>query len=120
LENLKSTGPFAGVPFLMKDFGSAEKGQQQEMGSRLMKGYVVKSESFLASHFRQSGLILLGRTATPELALAGTTESILLGPTRNPWDLEMSTGGSSGGACAAVSAGIVPIAHASDAAGSIR
>jgi amidase len=113
-------GAFAGVPFLRKDLGAAEKGKRQEMGSRLTKGYVSTMDSFLTVRFNQAGLNLLGRTTTPEFGLAGTTESVLMGATRNPWNLEITTGGSSGGACAAVAAGILPLAHGSDGAGSIR
>jgi amidase len=113
-------GPFAGVPFLMKDLGSAEKGKRQERGSRLMKGYVAEKDAFLTTRFREAGLTLLGRTTTPEFGLASTTESILMGATRNPWNTAMLAGGSSGGAAASVAAGILPIAHASDGGGSIR
>jgi amidase len=113
-------GPFGGVPFLMKDLGATEKGKRQECGSRLTKGYVADKDSFLTSRFKQAGLTLLGRTTTPEFGLAGTTESMLMGATRNPWNLEMMAGGSSGGAAASVAAGILPVAHASDGAGSIR
>lgn len=118
--NTMPDGPFAGVPFLMKDLGSTEKGKRQEMGSRLMKGNVAVTDTFLTMRFKQAGLTLLGRTTTPELGVAGTTESVLTGATRNPWNLDIMTGGSSGGACAAVAAGILPVAHASDGAGSIR
>jgi amidase len=113
-------GPFAGVPFLMKDLGAAEKGKPQECGSRLMKGYVAEKDAFLTIRFREAGLTLLGRTTTPEFGLAITTESLLMGATRNPWNLAMLAGGSSGGPAASVAAGILPIAHASDGGGSIR
>ena len=113
-------GPFCGVPFFLKDLGSAEAGQPQEMGSRLAKGYVAKADTYLTARFKAAGLVILGRTTTPELGLAATTESILTGDTRNPWNLERITGGSSGGSAAAVAAGIVPVAHASDGGGSIR
>jgi amidase len=113
-------GPFAGVPFLLKDIGAGEAGQLQELGSRLARGRRVPADSFLAELFRTAGLSILGRTATPEFALSASTESLLAGATRNPWDLRLSAGGSSGGAAASVAAGIVPIAHASDGAGSIR
>lgn len=113
-------GPFAGVPFLMKDLGASEKGKLRECGSRLMKGHVADEDSFLTTRFRQTGLTILGRTTAPEFGLAPTTESILMGPTRNPWNLELLAGGSSGGAAASVAAGILPVAHASDGAGSIR
>lgn len=115
-----STGPFAGVPFLLKDLGATEGGRRQECGSRLMEGYVADEDSFLTVLFKQAGLTLLGRTTTPEFGLASTTESILMGATRNPWNLEMLAGGSSGGAAASVAAGVLPIAHGSDGGGSIR
>lgn len=113
-------GPFAGVPFLMKDLGASEKGKRQESGSRLMKGYVADKDTFLATRFKEAGLTLLGRTTTPEFGYSYTTESILMGPTHNPWNLAMMAGGSSGGSAACVAAGIVPMAHASDSGGSIR
>ncbi|HEX4921544.1 MAG TPA: amidase, partial [Candidatus Bathyarchaeia archaeon] len=115
-----SAGPIAGVPFLMKDIGAGEAGRVQEMGSRLMKGHIADKDSFLTTLFKNAGLNLLGRTATPEFALGASTESVLTGPTRNPWNLEMMAGGSSGGSAASVAAGIVPIAHGSDNGGSIR
>ena len=115
-----SAGPFAGVPFLMKDIGAGEAGRVQEMGSMLMKGHIADKDSFLTTLFKNAGLNLLGRTATPEFALGASTESVLTGPTRNPWNLEMMAGGSSGGSAASVAAGIVPIAHGSDNGGSIR
>ncbi len=124
VESLKGAanpaGPFAGVPFLMKDIGSGEAGRKQEFGSRLMKGYVVQKDPFLTTRFKAAGLTLLGRTTTPEFALGASTESALSGDTHNPWNLERMAGGSSGGSAAAVAAGIVPMAHGSDNGGSIR
>lgn len=113
-------GPFAGVPFLMKDIGSGEAGRLQESGSRLMKGHIMDKDSFLTTSFKKAGLTLMGRTTTPEFALGVSTESELLGATRNPWNLDAICGGSSGGAGASVAAGIVPMAHGSDNGGSIR
>jgi amidase len=113
-------GSFAGVPFLLKDIGSGEKGAVQEGGSRLWQGRILQQEAFLIERFRAAGLTLLGRTTTPEMALSSSTESVLSGATRNPWNPATRAGGSSGGAAASVAAGIVPIAHASDGAGSIR
>jgi len=112
--------PFAGVPFLMKDIGAGEGGRLQDNGSRLMKGHVVDKDSFLTERFKKAGLALLGRTTCPEFAMGISTESVLTGATRNPWDLDKMAGGSSGGSAASVAAGIVPIAHASDNGGSIR
>ena len=113
-------GPFAGVPFLMKDIGVGEAGRHQDMGSRLMKGHVVDKDSSLTQRFKKAGLTLLGRTTCPELAMGISTESILTGATRNPWDLDKMAGGSSGGSAASVATGIAPVAHASDNGGSIR
>lgn len=112
--------PLAGVPFLIKDIGVTMAGRRSELGSRLAAGNVAGADSSLMARFRRAGLVTFGRTATPELAYSITTEPALYGPTRNPWDPERSAGGSSGGAGAAVAAGVVPIAHATDAAGSLR
>jgi amidase len=112
--------PLAGVPFLIKDIGVSMAGRRMELGSRLAAGNVSGADSFLMRRFRRAGLVTFGRTTTPEMAYSNTTEPVLYGATRNPWDLERSAGGSSGGAGAAVAAGVVPIAHATDAAGSIR
>ncbi|MFE9830582.1 amidase [Streptomyces halstedii] len=112
--------PLAGVPFLIKDIGVSMAGRRMELGSRLAAGNVAGADSFLMRRFRRAGLVTFGRTATPEMAYSNTTEPVLYGATRNPWDLTRGAGGSSGGAGAAVAAGVVPIAHATDAAGSIR
>ena len=112
--------PFAGVPFLIKDVAVTMAGKRSEAGSRLGAGHVAALDSHLMTQFRQAGLITFGRTSTPEMAFATTTEPVLYGTTRNPWNVALSAGGSSGGAAAAVAAGIVPLAHATDAAGSIR
>ncbi|MGW4304879.1 amidase [Streptomyces californicus] len=112
--------PLAGVPFLVKDIGAAMAGRRMELGSRLAAGHVARSDSFLALRLRRAGLVTFGRTATSEMAYSITTEPVLYGATRNPWDPERSAGGSSGGAGAAVAAGVVPLAHGTDAAGSLR
>jgi len=112
--------PFGGVPFFLKDLGATEAGKPQKMGSRLATGYIAATDAYLTTRFREAGTIICGRTTTPELGFAATTESILTGATRNPWDLNLIAGGSSGGSAAAVAAGIVPVAHASDGGGSIR
>ncbi|WP_030131616.1 amidase [Pseudomonas sp. QTF5] len=116
----KGTGPLAGVPFLIKDLAITSAGRRNELGSRLAQGLVAESDSYLMQRFNAAGLATLGRTTTPEMAFSTETESTLQGPTRNPWDARLSAGGSSGGSGAAVAAGIVPLAHATDAAGSIR
>ena len=116
-------GPFRGVPFVLKDLGAgAEAGRPLHMGMRALKQADFRSplDSFLVQRFREAGLVTIGRTNTPELGILPTTEPDAYGPTRNPWDLERSPGGSSGGSGAAVAAGIVPFAHASDGGGSIR
>ncbi|MER7766980.1 amidase [Kitasatospora sp. NPDC096140] len=112
--------PLAGVPFLIKDLAVTMAGRRVELGSRLAAGNVAGADSTLMTRLRRAGLVTLGRTTTPEFAYSTTTEGALYGPTRNPWDPTRSPGGSSGGSGAAVAAGIVPIAHATDAAGSIR
>ncbi|QND83858.1 Uncharacterized protein ChrSV_1631 [Chromobacterium vaccinii] len=117
---LERGSPLAGVPFLIKDVGVTMAGRKIEFGSRLAQGFTAAADSILMRRFREAGLATLGRTTTPEFAWSGTTESALCGPTRNPWNPARGAGGSSGGAAAAVAAGIVPMAHATDAAGSIR
>ena len=106
--------------FQIKDIGVSMSGRRMELGSRLAAGNVAGADSSLMLRFRRAGLVTFGRTATPEMAYSITTEPVLYGPTRNPWNLERSAGGSSGGAGAAVAAGVVPIAHGTDAAGSLR
>lgn len=113
-------GPFNGVPFLRKDIGPTEAGRLQEMGSRLFKGNRAETESFFFRRAREAGLRTVGRTTTTEFGTSGMSESMLHGVTRNPWDLQRTTGGSSAGAAAAVAAGITPIAHGGDGGGSIR
>ncbi|HSF84475.1 MAG TPA: amidase family protein [Acidimicrobiia bacterium] len=112
-------GPFGGVPFLIKDL-TPESGEPLTMGSVFLRDFVGDVTPEVIHRFRGAGLVSLGRTNTPEFGLLPTTEPVLHGPTRNPWDLDRSAGGSSGGAAAAVAAGIVPMAHASDGGGSIR
>jgi amidase len=113
-------GPFAGVPFLIKDLGLEVKGHPLLIGTKGYKGYVSQADSFLVNQFRQAGLVFFGKTNTPEFGLTPYTEPVLHGPTRNPWDTSRSAGGSSGGSAAAVAAGITPMATASDGGGSIR
>ncbi|MDQ1631038.1 MAG: amidase [Frankiaceae bacterium] len=115
-------GPFAGVPFLLKDLGALVAGEPVAFGSALLRDTPVPwpTTSYTAAAFAHAGLVTLGRTATPEFGTTITTEPTAYGPTRNPWDLGRSAGGSSGGAAAAVASGMVPAAHASDGGGSIR
>lgn len=119
-EPAPGSSPLAGVPFLIKDIGVSMAGRRMELGSRLAAGNIARADSSLMLRIRRAGLVTFGRTATPELAYSITTEPALYGAVRNPWNLERSAGGSSGGAGAAVAAGVVPIAHATDAAGSLR
>ncbi|MEM9303045.1 MAG: amidase [Pseudomonadota bacterium] len=114
------SGPFAGVPFLLKDLHLAMAGTASTSGSAFFRGAAAERDSELVRRYRQAGLVLAGRTAVPELAMTGTTESRTWGLTRNPWNLELTAGGSSGGAAAAVAAGMVPMANGSDGLGSIR
>ncbi len=113
-------GPFRGVPFLLKDLHAQLAGERLTYGSRLFEKFVSETDSELVARYRRAGLVIFGRTASPEFGLTATTESVLFGATRNPWSLERSSGGSSGGASAAVAVGILPAAHASDGGGSIR
>lgn len=113
-------GAFAGVPFLIKDSGPMAEGVEFFIGSRCLSGIRAQHDHDLMRRFRAAGLVTLGLTAVPELCLSFATEAVRTGPTRNPWDLARGVGGSSGGAAALVAAGAVPIAHANDAAGSIR
>jgi len=114
------SGPFRGVPFLIKDVFGHEKGRRTEFGSRLCKGMVAETDSHVAELFRASGVNILGRSAAPEFSMSATTESALHGNTSNPWKQGYSAGGSTGGGMAAVVAGMVPLAHGSDIGGSIR
>lgn len=113
-------GPLAGVPFLIKDSGPVAEGVPFFLGSRSLPGIVPVHDGDLMRRFRAAGLVTLGLTTVPELALSFATESVRYGPTRNPWCRERGVSGSSGGAAALVAAGAVPMAHANDGAGSIR
>ena len=113
-------GPFHGVPFLEKDLHMHIPGERSGQGSRLYSDYRPNIRSELVDRHEKSGLVIFGKTTTPEFGLTGTTESLAEGATRNPWNLEHSSGGSSGGAASAVAAGVIPLAHASDGGGSIR
>lgn len=112
-------GVFAGVPTLVKDL-LAYPSFATGFGSRLLRGARLPGVSPYAEALRRAGLVVLGKSTTSEFGLLGTTEPLATGATRNPWNLGLSTGGSSGGAVAAVAAGMVPVAHASDGGGSIR
>ena len=117
-----TTGPFAGVPFLLKDLWAHYNGQVLTNGSIALKEVqpVSSSNTNLVNRFNEAGLITLGRSSSPELGSVPVTEAVAYGPTRNPWSTAHTSGGSSGGAAVAVASGMVPVAHASDGGGSIR
>lgn len=115
-------GPFRGVPILLKDLGAAMAGEPQHLGNKLLKeiDHRPSEDGYLVRRLREAGFVVLGRTNTPEFGSTCTTEPEAYGPTRNPWNPDHSTGGSSGGSAAAVASRMVPAAHASDGGGSIR
>ena len=113
-------GPFKGVPFLIKDLGVRVKGWPRTSASRFAQIDADSDDSELTTRYRATGVVLAGKTNTPEFGIPGVTTSALLGPCRNPWNTDHVSGGSSGGAASAVAAGMVPLAHASDGLGSIR
>ncbi|WP_412538302.1 amidase [Longispora sp. K20-0274] len=114
------TGPFAGVPFLVKDLLQDYAGQPTASGSRSLDTLAAPEHSAVVRRWLDAGLVVFGKTGTPEFGIKSITESELYGPTRNPWNLDHTPGGSSGGSAAAVAAGIVPMAGANDGGGSIR
>ncbi|MEM7016793.1 MAG: amidase family protein [Pseudomonadota bacterium] len=115
-------GPFRGVPFLLKDLVCHSAGDPYHCGTKFLKelNYIAPTDTYLAAKFREAGFINLGKTNTPEFGSTVTTEPEAYGASCNPWNLKHSTGGSSGGAAAAVASGMVPVAHANDGGGSIR
>ncbi|MDE0410360.1 MAG: amidase [Alphaproteobacteria bacterium] len=113
-------GPLRGVPFLLKDLYQDYEGQKQSNGCRALAGTIAGQDGEMVSRYKAAGLSIFGRTASPEFGLSTTTESALHGQTRNPWNPELTSGGSSGGASSMVAAGVLPMANASDGGGSIR
>ena len=113
-------GPFAGVPFLLKDILGTQKGVPTRQGSNFLPPVPAPHDATLVRRFTAAGLISIGKTNVPEFGLVPTTEPTIYGSCNNPWELDHSSGGSSGGSGAAVAAGIVPIAHANDGGGAIR
>ena len=116
----ETQGPFAGVPYFIKDLHAPVAGMPLTHGSRLFAGDVQHFDSETVARLRRAGFVILGRTASPEFGISASTEPALTGPTRNPWNLAHTAGGSSGGAGAAVASGMVPASHATDSGGSIR
>lgn len=114
------SGPFAGVPFLLKDLQAAFAGVPMSAGSRWLRDFKPNGDSELVKRYKRTGLIVIGKTNTPEFGLLPTTEPEAFGATRNPWDVTRTPGGSSGGSAAAVAAGMTAFAHANDGGGSIR
>jgi amidase len=115
-------GPFRGVPFLLKDAVAHSAGDPYHCGMQVLKdaGYVAAHDTWLVGRYRAAGFVILGKTNLPELATSATTEPLAYGATRNPWSLDHSPGGSSGGSGAAVASGMVAVAHGNDMGGSIR
>ncbi|WP_441242065.1 amidase [Tardiphaga sp. 768_D3_N2_1] len=118
-DGMNADGAFAGVPYLMKDLGPTLKGRLQEFGSMIMQGHRPAQDSFLTGKIRQAGLNIIGRSTTPEFGVCSSAENELY-VTRNPWDTDYTTCGSSAGSAAMVAAGVLPISHATDGGGSIR
>ena len=114
------SGPFTGVPYLLKDLGALYTGAPTSYGSALFDGNIADHDSEITARMKRAGLVIFGKTNTPEMGLSPSTEPKRFGATKNPWNLAYSAGGSSGGAAAAVASGIVPMAHATDGGGSIR
>lgn len=119
-ENVDLTGTFAGVPMLVKDIAQEIEGERITLGSKAYLNYKAKADSNYIKNVRKTGAIFVGQTNIPEFALMGITEPKVYGPARNPWNTELTPGGSSGGSAAAVASGMVPIAGANDGGGSIR
>ena len=115
-------GPFRGVPIVVKDYDGPLADEPYHLGNRVLKkmGYIADHDSYLNAKLKAAGFVIVGKTNTPEFGLLPTTEPTAYGATRNPWDVERSAGGSSGGSGAAVASGMVPVAHGGDGGGSIR
>ncbi len=119
-DGMNPHGPLAGVPFFMKDLGPTVKGRLQEMGSLFMRGNRPQADAFLTQQIRKAGLNIIGRTTTPEFGVCSSAENPAVYVTRNPWNLDYTTCGSSAGTAAALAAGVLPLSHATDGGGSIR
>jgi Asp-tRNA(Asn)/Glu-tRNA(Gln) amidotransferase A subunit family amidase len=112
-------GPLVGIPVAIKD-ATETAGIRTTYGSRIFRDHIPEGDAAVVERLRRAGAIIIGKTNTPEFACKGTTDNLLFGPTRNPWDTEKTAGGSSGGSAAAVAAGLAPLAEGSDLAGSVR
>jgi len=119
-DGMNPDGPFAGVPFLMKDLGPTVKGRLQEFGSFFMRGNRAQADAWLTTRMRAAGLNLIGRTTTPEFGVCSSAANPAYYVTRNPWDTARTTCGSSAGTAAVLAAGILPLSHGTDGGGSIR
>ena len=119
-DGMDPTGPFAGVPFFMKDLGPTLKGRLQEMGAQMMRGNRATADTFLTGQMRRAGLNIIGRTTTPEFGVCSSAENPAVYVTRNPWNPEYTSYGSSAGTAVALAAGVLPLSHATDGGGSIR
>jgi amidase len=113
-------GPFKGVPFVLKDLGQQMAGTITSYGSRMFKDNTPDFDSTLVGRYKQAGLVIFAKSTSPEFGLTTSTESVLFGKTRNPWNLDRTSGGSSGGSSALVASRVIPMAHGSDGGGSIR
>ncbi|MDZ4859388.1 MAG: amidase [Candidatus Hydrogenedentes bacterium] len=113
-------GPFTGVPYMLKDLFAAYAGTRMTFGSNLCENFISPHDSELVARLKRAGLVIMGKTSTPEFGILPTTEPHRFGPCRNPWNTDHSVGGSSGGSAAAVACGMVPAAHGNDGGGSIR
>jgi amidase len=120
VKEIPEDSPFAGVPMLLKDIHHAYKGTVMSQGCEALKGVVSDHDAEIVRRFKKAGLVVIGKTNTPEFKMGYVTEPKAFGPTRNPWDTDYSCGGSSGGSASAVAARIVPIGSATDEGGSIR
>lgn len=118
--NVDMSAPFAGVPFLLKDFLAEYAGFPLTWCSKFVGNFIPDVDSELVKRFRSAGFITVAKTISPEFAIGASTEPVLFGPVHNPWNLDRTSGGSSGGAAAAIASGIVPVAHGNDWGGSIR
>ena len=119
-EKIDKNAPFAGVPMLLKDGVAAYKGVRMTSGSSLFKNYVAQFDSELVRRLKKAGFIVIGKASLPEFGLMPVTEPSAFGACRNPWNTELTPGGSSGGSASAVAARMVALAHGNDGGGSIR